>query len=356
MPSIEGGGVEKNFFIISNFLSKKIDNITIITTSRKNIKKFNKRIKLLMPENKFWENSARRIKYFICFYLLLKKIFFEKNYTVFSFQANLYCVAICKIMGVDIITRSNSSPSGWSNNLAKKILYKFLLKKANLVIVNSKEFNKQMTKYFNVKSKVIYNPLNKNEIRKLSLDKSLKVFNNKKSLKIINIGRFVDQKDQITLLKALNKIKNIINYEAVLVGRGKLKFFLQEYIAKNNLNKKIKITDFKLNPYAFLRQADLFILTSKYEGLPNVLLESLTLKKFVISTNCQTGPKEILLNGKGGLLFNVGNFNQLAKKILYFNDNKKKCNSMLMKSFKALDRFDSNKNLERYFTTINEYL
>ena len=75
MPSIEGGGVEKNFFIISNFLSKKIDNITIITTSRKNIKKFNKRIKLLMPENKFWENSARRIKYFICFYVC--NFFFE---------------------------------------------------------------------------------------------------------------------------------------------------------------------------------------------------------------------------------------------------------------------------------------
>ena len=65
------------------------------------------------------------------------------------------------------------------------------------------------------------------------------------------------------------------------------------------------------------------MLSSKYEGLPNVLLEALTLKKFIISTNCPTGPKEILLNGKGGLLFNVGNYNQLSEKILFYVKNKK---------------------------------
>ena len=174
----------------------------------------------------------------------------------------------CLIYNIKIIIRSNSSPSGWSNNLAKKILYKFLLKKANLVIVNSKEFNKQMTKYFNVKSKVIYNPLNKNEIRKLSLDKSLKVFNNKKSLKIINIGRFVDQKDQITLLKALNKIKNIINYEAVLVGRGKLKFFLQEYITATPKLRSWYLISLNFLNFNILQSCscdgNFFILSTKY--------------------------------------------------------------------------------------------
>ena len=55
-------------------------------------------------------------------------------------------------------------------------------------------------------------------------------------------------------------------------------------------------------------------MSSKYEGLPNVLLEALTLKKFVISTNCPTGPKEILLNENGGLLFKIGDHKQLTKK------------------------------------------
>ena len=87
--------------------------------------------------------------------------------------------------------------------------------------------------------------------------------------------------------------------------------------------------------------------------MPNVLLESLVLKKFIISTDCRTGPKEILLNGKGGLLFKVGDYKALAKKISYFFFNKKKCEKLLIKSHKALNRFDFNDNLLKYYKLIN---
>ena len=100
MPSIEGGGVEKNFFITANFLSKKINNISIITTSIKSKKKLDKKIKLILPYQKFWEYSSRRTKYFICLYMLIKKILFEKEITVFAFQANLYCILVCKIFNI----------------------------------------------------------------------------------------------------------------------------------------------------------------------------------------------------------------------------------------------------------------
>ena len=105
-----------------------------------------------------------------------------------------------------------------------------------------------------------------------------------------------------------------------------------------------------------MESADLFILSSKYEGLPNVLLEALTLKKFIISSNCPTGPKEILLDGKGGLLFNVGNYHQLSEKILYFLKNKKKCKMKLNKSIKELKRFDYDFNLNQYFNIVKKYL
>ena len=86
----------------------------------------------------------------------------------------------------------------------------------------------------------------------------------------------------------------------MILGKGELKNNLERYINENNLEKNVKIKDYVENPYPFIRQADLFVLSSKFEGLPNVLLESLTLNKFIISSNCQTGPKEILMNGKGG--------------------------------------------------------
>ena len=64
----------------------------------------------------------------------------------------------------------------------------------------------------------------------------------------------------------------------------------------------------------YLNQCDLLVLTSKYEGLPNVLLEAQYLKKYIISTDCKTGPREILNNGKYGDLFKVGDYKSLKKK------------------------------------------
>ena len=94
----------------------------------------------------------------------------------------------------------------------------------------------------------------------------------------------------MTLLKSLNYLRNKINYQAVIVGRGILKSQLEEYINQNKLNDKIKLKNFVEN-LQIIKQTDVFILSSKYEGLPNVLLESLVLKKFIISSDCPTGPR-----------------------------------------------------------------
>ena len=127
----------------------------------------------------------------------------------------------------------------------------------------------------------------------------------------------------MTLLKAINLIKNKIKVNALIVGNGKEKKNLSNFLEKKKLKKIIKIINYKKNPYPLIKHSDVFILSSVYEGLPNVLLEAIYLKKFIISSNCPTGPKEILNNGKGGLLFKSKNYKELAKKIIYFHNNKK---------------------------------
>ena len=201
----------------------------------------------------------------------------------------------------------------------------------------------------------IYNPLNKHELSQKNQNKIKKIFKESNKLKILNIGRFVDQKDQITFLRALNLIKDKIEYEAILVGRGKDKAMLKSYINKNKLNKKIKLVDFVENPYPFIRETEILILSSKYEGLPNVLLEAQVLKKFIISSNCPTGPREILLNGKGGLLFKVGDFKELANKILYYKKNKKKLSKLVNFGYKKLHRFDYDLNLKKYLELVQKF-
>ena len=179
MPSIEGGGVEKNLFLISGYLSNKINEVCLITASKKKKKKFNKKIKLILPKFNFWDKLSRKMKYFICLILLFEQIIKDRNITILCFQANIYCIILCKVFNKKIIVRSNSSPSGWSNNFLKNIIFKLVLKRADLVLVNSIEFKKQLKDKFNVNAECIYNPLNKKEIIKKSKTKSLKIFRNK---------------------------------------------------------------------------------------------------------------------------------------------------------------------------------
>ena len=351
MPSVEGGGVEKNFFIISNYLATKLDKVFLITAEN-NLSKKIKNIEIVYPRSNFWRKKARFRKYIICVFLLIKILLKNRNILVLTFQANLYAILVCKLFGIKIISRSNSSPSGWSKNFIKNYIYKIGLNLADMIIVNSIEFKKEMKKKFSVRAIQIYNPLNKLEIIRLSKKKVGNIFP-KKVLKIISVGRLVDQKSQITLLKAINKIKSLYELRVILIGRGVDYHKIKNYIKMKKLSKLVKVF-YTSNPFPYIKQADLFILSSKYEGLPNVLLESIALKKMVISSDCPTGPKEILLNGKAGLLFKVGNSTELSKKIIFFIKNKTKCKKILNTSIKKLDRFDYKVNLKKYLSLVKK--
>ena len=355
MPSIEGGGVEKNLFIVANYLTRKITRVSLISASKKYKNRFQKSIAFISPKSDKWDLKSRKFKYLVCLILLLREILRDRNVLVFAFQANIYCILICKLLGIKIITRSNTAPEGWSKSIFKKTIFKFFLNMADQVVANSYDFIKSLKYEFNVDGKCIYNPLDKREIEKKSKITTKKYFNKKSKLRIINIGRFVDQKDQITFLKALNLIKHKIDFEAILIGKGNDEVRLKNFINKNKLKNKIKLVNFVENPYPILREAELLVLSSKFEGLPNVLLEAQVLKKFIISSNCPTGPREILLNGKGGLLFEIGNFKELADKIIFYKKNKKKLSKLIKLSYKKLYRFDYNSNLNKYFKLIKKF-
>jgi|TARA_B100000780_G_C21120995_1_gene454078 glycosyltransferase involved in cell wall biosynthesis len=356
MPSLEGGGVEKNFFLLSNFLIKKLDNVVVITISKKYKYKFNKKISFVTPKYFFWDSFGRVIKYIISLYLLFIEYLKDKKLTVFCFQGNVLCIIFCKIFNIKIIIRPNSSPSGWSQNPLKQFIFTHTLKQADRIIVNSFKFKNELKKKLNIKSECIYNPLNYKQIKELSKKKIKESSSRKSSLKIINVGRLVDQKDQITILKAINYIKHKVRVSLLIIGEGNKKNKLAEYIKMNNLDKIVKIKNHTKNPFPYIKSADIFVLSSLFEGLPNVLLEAITLNCFVISTNCPTGPSEILDMGKGGLLFKTSDYKDLSSKILNFVSNNKKNKNKIKFAHKRLDRFDYNLNLKKYFDTISNLM
>ena len=141
-----------------------------------------------------------------------------------------------------------------------------------------------------------------------------------------------------------------------MVGYSPNKTLIYNYIKKFNLTKKVKLINYQDNPYKFIDKSDIFVLTSEYEGLPNVLLEALTLKKFIISSDCPTGPREILGNGKHGFLFKIKNYNQLADKILLYSKNRNYYKKKILSGYKSLKRFNYEINCKKYFKIINNLL
>ena len=355
IPSIEGGGVEKNLFIISNFLKDKIKNLSVITISNKFKNKFDSKIKFISFKANFWNSIGRRKKFLVGLFLLFLEILKDRNVLVFSFQGNVYCTLLCKLLGIKIIVRSNSAPDGWSQNKFKNLIFKYVLRNADKVIVNSLDFKKRFKTKFQIHTECIYNPLNKNEIIKKSKLKN-KIKFDKKKLKLINVGRYSDQKDQLTLLKAVNRIKDKVKFNLLLVGRGAEKEKLIKYIRNNDLSRHVRLIDFQNNPYNLIKSSDIFILSSLYEGLPNVLLESQVLKRFIISSDCPTGPREILLNGNAGLLFRVGDYIKLSNLILQYSKYKKKLSKKIIIGYKNLNRFDYDQNLKKYLNIINSLI
>ena len=170
IPHIGGGGVEKNFFLLSNFLSKKIKSISVITVNKESKKNLDNRINLISPKSSRWKNSGIYVKYIICIFLLIKTLIMDRKYLVLSFQANWYAIIVSKFFLVKIVSRSNTAPEGWSKNNLKKILYKSILSIADEITVNSFEFKKNLKKNFAIKSTCIYNPIDKAHVIKKSKD------------------------------------------------------------------------------------------------------------------------------------------------------------------------------------------
>ncbi len=351
IPSIEEGGVEKNLFIIANYLARKKINIEVLTCNSNKSKYFNKKIKFIGPKSFFWQNKSRPIKYLVCMFFLFINLFKRRtNKLIFAFQANIYAILIAKILWTKIIVRANSAPSGWSHSIVKKKLYSIMINLADDVMVNSNDFRREFNKNFKIKSKCIYNPFYNT---KLNINYKKPLFQ-KKSLKILSIGRLTEQKDHMTLLKAVKLINPANRPELVIIGKGNEYINLKNFIISNHLHNKVKLIGYKANAYNFIKKCDIFVLTSKYEGLPNVLLEAQFLKKYIISSNCPTGPKEILLNGKAGDLFKIGDYKKLADYINNYNSNKKKIKKKINYGVSKFYRFDYNLNCEKYYKFILE--
>ena len=132
---------------------------------------------------------------------------------------------------------------------------------------------------------------------------------------VISAGRFTSQKDFLCLLKAFKILRKKVDCKLVLLGEGPEQDSLEDFIIENNLRQHCYLPGFVSNPLTYFVAADVFALPSKFEGSPNVLIQALACGAAVVSSDCPTGPAEILNNEEYGTLVPVGNEKAMANAI-----------------------------------------
>jgi glycosyltransferase involved in cell wall biosynthesis len=164
---------------------------------------------------------------------------------------------------------------------------------------------------------VIYNPILLENLDQLAQEEiTFDEFKNKDCPIVLGAGRFVTQKDFKTLIKAFKTVRSQIKAKLILMGGGTQKQQLQNLCQELGLEQDVHLLNFVSNPYPLIAHADVFVLSSRWEGLPTVLVEALALGTPIVSTDCPSGPREILQDGHYGTLVPVGDTEAMAAAIL----------------------------------------
>jgi glycosyltransferase involved in cell wall biosynthesis len=129
---------------------------------------------------------------------------------------------------------------------------------------------------------------------------------------IMSAGRLAPEKDFVTLLRSFSKLRKTHAARLVILGEGVLRAELQDLACELGIEADVSMPGFVGNPFAYMARARSFVLSSRTEGLPTVLIEALACGCSVVSTDCPSGPVEILEDGKWGRLVPVGDMEALA--------------------------------------------
>jgi glycosyltransferase involved in cell wall biosynthesis len=200
---------------------------------------------------------------------------------------------------VRIIVSQHMNPGIHLYSKLKTFTINFFYSRADKTVCVSKVIEKILNESFNVKNtRTIYNMMDIENNIKLSqkeLPLKYKQLFEGNNFNFINMGRLTRQKGQWFLIRSFRQVvDHYENARLFLLGDGDLRKELEDLISKLDLNQNVFLLGDQENVFPFLKSSDCFISTSLYEGLPMVLIEALSMNLPIISSDCKTGPREIL--------------------------------------------------------------
>ncbi len=247
--------------------------------------------------------SKNLFKNLIC----LRKHFKQHDGVILSFLAPFNILAILAHMGVrnPIIVADRNDPNKIPQNRIIRKIRDFLYRFADAVVVQTEHNQRYFSKKVQKKSTVIYNPVALSAMAGIALKTPPKH-------QIITVARLMPQKNHRLLIDAFSQIaEEYPEYEVICYGEGPERARLEQYITSKNLKNRIhmpgEVTDVPMR----ISEAELFVLPSDYEGMPNALIEAMCVGLPVISTKV-SGATDLIEDGVNGLLIDIGDVKGLA--------------------------------------------
>ncbi len=338
MPSLGTGGAERAVVTLSNYLSNEYDIIIVTLNNiptnyvlKNNINVYNVEVRKFKSTN-FLKALINNLQILIRINRITKKL--DPNIIIgFTTTSNVFAIITALIGKRKSIICERANPRVYIPNMFWKLLRNLFYRKTNLLIVQS-EFSLNYFASIVDKSKIyiLLNPIDVRLYNKINL-------NSIKENIILTVGRLDANKNQEMLIRAFAELK-INDWQLFILGDG----FLKDYLIK--LTKELKVEDqvkfFGNRPdvWKYYNKCKIFVFTSRSEGFPNVLLEAVIFGIPSISTNCESGPSNLIENNFNGFLIDVNNQEQLVEKLKHLILNNTEYNIMLENSIFCSKQYD----------------
>ncbi len=347
--TLGGGGTEKRTIYILKYINRDIFQPILCVWEKKGVY-----AKDIPRQTKSYAVRRRyKILTLLNMYKVIKK---EKPDIIFGnmWGINTAAIVVLKMMFLKrkrktkLILGVVTNPLHFKHRRILRFLYKF----PDLIVTNSTGIREYLISSWKIpqgKIRVIFNGVNIKNIDMLSVEKVNHRWIQDDYNLIISAGRLNKAKGLPYLIEALKIANKKIPVYSIIMGTGEEEDILKKMAEEMGISEKVDFIGFKHNPYKYIKNADLFVLSSLWEGFPNVLLEAMACRTLVVSTDAPYGPSEIVEDGINGHLVPVGDSTQLAKKILHSIENLDRQENVIREARQTIEKkFTANKMLKKY--------
>lgn len=324
LPSLEGGGAERVATILANSLSHMGYSVDMVLVAANG-----PFLESLSPDVNIVDLGATRVLASIP--ALVEYLRSRRPHALLATLDHTCVAAIIakRLSGsntrvvvrlANVLSTSIAQSRVLRSRLVLWPLIKLLYRRADKVIAVSDGVAKDAMRFAAIPPErlvVINNPVPTDHIQHLTKDSvelpSIFVPNEPV---VLAAGRLSPQKDFRTLIRAFAKVRVHRNARLVILGEGEQREELERLVTDLGLKPYVSLPGFVKNPYAFMARSAVFVLSSRWEGFPNVLVEAMAVGVPVVATDCMAGPAEILENGRYGQLVPVGDVDAMAAAII----------------------------------------